>query len=121
MKHAFGPSMLAAAVVCGLSVPATADPACSLSEGDTRALAVSPSHLTPDGFGALTPPQQESVCKTRAAIKQLGAQKDALLDATIKVTMSYSTKYLSPAEKTRIDTASDAWLLKTLKAKGIGN
>ncbi len=87
----------------------TAAQACTPSESDFRALAESPSHLTPSGFSALTPPYQNAVCLTRAFIKQVDDQKGVLTDVK-----AYSIKYLTLAEKLRVQKATEDLTVKTL-------
>src|SRR5260370_35240543 len=91
----------------------TAARAWTPSDGDFKALATSPSRLTGSEFSALTPAQQESVCVTRAYIKQVDAQK-----GVINKIGAYSTKYLSPAENDRIVDAVNAHLERLIRARG---
>jgi hypothetical protein len=88
--------------------------ACTPSGSDFKALAASPSRLTPSAYSTLTPAQQKSVCDTRAFLKEVDAQKGA-----INKIGSYSTKYLSPAENDRIVDASNDYLARLLKSKGL--
>ena len=90
----------------------TAAQACTPTESDFQALAASPSQLTPSGFSALTPVYQNSVCNTRAFIKQVDDQKGVITD--IK---GYSSKYLTPAEKQRVEKATEDLTVKTLAAQ----
>ena len=90
----------------------TAAQACTPSEGDFQALAASPSHLTPSGFSALAPVNQNSVCLTRAFIKQVDDQK-----GVITVVKGYAAEYLSPAELKRIQDASDDLVVKIMQQK----
>jgi hypothetical protein len=86
---------------------------CNLSDGDIAALAVSASKLTPKGFSALSPDDQNTVCLTRAFIKKLDAQNDVLSEAAV-----YSNDYLSPDELQRTVLANRAFLKAMLTAKG---
>jgi hypothetical protein len=90
----------------------TAAQACTPSDSDFKALATSPSRLTPSEFSTLTPAQQESVCVTRAYIEQVDAQK-----GVINKIGAYSTKYLSPAENDRIVDAVNAHLERLIRAR----
>jgi hypothetical protein len=101
-----------------LTLTATQAQECVLSDTDVTSLAASPSHLTSDMFLALKPAGQKAVCTTRAAVKQLDAQNGVMIDSTIKITMSYSAKYLSPSENDRIVGAGNDWFEKTMKSKG---
>src|SRR5438445_13875593 len=93
-----------APTVAGAAVP------CRLSDSDVQALALSPSHVTPASFLAFPSTGQKGVCNTRAAVKQLDLQKDVVTDATLKITMAYSAKYMSPAENDRmVDAVNDYW------------
>jgi hypothetical protein len=92
----------------------TAGQACSLSADDIEALAASPSHLTPSDFSAAPPQQQEMVCSTRAFIKKIDAQKGNMTEME-----KYSTKYLTPAENHRMIAASDKYLDKIMRSKGL--
>lgn len=91
----------------------TAAQACTPSDDDFKALATSPSRLTASDFSTLTPAQQESVCITRAYIKQVDAKK-----GVINKIGAYSTKYLSPAENDRIVAATNAHLERLIRARG---
>ena len=91
----------------------TACQACNLSDNDFKALAASPSLLTPSKFSALAPKQQEMVCSTRAFIKKIDAQK-GVMDKDEE----YYIKYLSPAENDRIVRATNEHLYRLLKAGG---
>lgn len=102
-------SLLAASVV----VFSTACQACNLSDNDFKALAASPSHLTPSQFSALAPKQQEMVCTTRAFIQKIDAQKGVM-----NKDEEYYIKYLSPAENERIVKATNEHLYRLLKAGG---
>jgi hypothetical protein len=90
----------------------TAAQACTPSESDFQSLATSPSHLTPSDFSALTPAYQNAVCLTRAFIKQVDDQKGVLTDVK-----AYSARYLTPAEKLRVEKASEDLVVKTLAAQ----
>lgn len=90
----------------------TAAQACTPSESEFQALAESPSHLTPSGFSALTPVYQNSVCQTRAFIKRVDDQKGVITE--IK---GYSSKYLTPSEKLRVEKATEDLAVKTLSAQ----
>src|SRR5579859_735045 len=79
--------------------------ACTLSEGDFKALALSPSRIAPSEFPHLQANQQKSICDTRAFIAHIDAQ-----NGVIKKIEPYSTKYLSPAENNRVVAASNAFL-----------
>ncbi len=107
--------LLVAALAVMLS---TAAQACMPSADDFKSLAASPSHLTPDGFSALTPAEQEWVCNSRTAIKRLDMQKGLMIDSTIKITNTYRAKYLTSAERKRIVDAGNNWFNKTMKSKG---
>ena len=120
MKHALQSVFLLAAVCCSFNATrAMAAPPCTLSDSDIQALALSPSHLTAAGYLALAPTTQKSVCNTRAAITQLDLQKGIVTDATLKITMAYSAKYMSPAENDRMVDASNDYLAKIFKSKGM--
>jgi hypothetical protein len=86
--------------------------ACTLSDDDFKALAASPSHLTPSEFSSLTAARQNSVCDTRVFIKHVDAQKGIINELG-----PYSTKYLTPAEYDRIVAASNAYLGRLIKAR----
>lgn len=90
----------------------TAAQACTPSEGDFQALAESPSHLTPSGFSALTPVYQNAVCLTRAFINYVDAQKGVITEVK-----AYSARYLTPAEKLRVEKATEDLTVKTLAAR----
>ncbi len=92
----------------------TAGHACDLSDSDFKALSASPSHLTRSEFSALETKQQEMVCDTRIFIKQIDAQNGVMTKME-----KYSTKYLSPAENDRMVDASNAYLEKIFKSKGL--
>jgi hypothetical protein len=87
----------------------TAAQACTPSESDFQSLAASPSHLTPSEFSALTPVYQNSVCVTRAFLNYVDAQKGVITE--IK---GYSARYLTPAEKLRVQTPTEDLAVKTL-------
>jgi hypothetical protein len=91
----------------------TAAQACTLSDDDFKALAVSPSHIAPSEFPHLQASQQKSICDTRTFIAHIDAQ-----NGVIKEIEPYSTKYLSPAENKRVVAASNAFLENLLKSKG---
>lgn len=90
----------------------TAAQACTPSESDFQSLAASPSQLTPSGFSALTPVYQNAVCLTRAFIKQVDDQKGVLTDVK-----AYSARYLTAAEKLRLEKATEDLVVKTLAAQ----
>ncbi len=54
------------------------------------------------------------VCDTRIFIKQIDAQNGIMTKME-----KYSTKYLSPAENDRMVDASNAYLAKIFKSKGL--
>jgi hypothetical protein len=95
-------------------IVSTAAQACTLSDGDFKSLAASPSHLTPDDFSTLAPEQQAMVCSTRVFIKKIDAQRGVMTQME-----KYSTKYLSPAENDRMVDASDKFLAAIFKSKGL--
>jgi hypothetical protein len=113
--------LLAAAFYSFAAAAALAAPDCVLSNSDVQALALSPSHFTAEQFASASADEQKRVCRTRAAVKQFDADGGVLKPETVKVTMAYSTKYLSPAENDKIVDASNVWLETTLKEKGYGN
>jgi hypothetical protein len=122
MKQILWYSLAIAAVSSSLSATgAGATAPCTLSDSDVQALALSPSHVTAAGFLTLAPEAQKWVCNTRAAIRQLDLQNGVVTDATLKITMAYSTKYMSPAENDRMVDASNVWFAKLLKSKGLSN
>lgn len=103
--------LLAAVVASTLSVAAQA---CALSDDDLKALAAAPSHLTASEFSNLSPDRQQLVCSTRAFIKKIDAQKGVMNEME-----KYSPKYLSPAENHRMVVASDKYLDKIMRSKGL--
>jgi hypothetical protein len=88
--------------------------ACVLSDIDYQSLAASPSHLTPELFVALPSNRQDMVCETRAFIAEIDANGGVMTKME-----KYSTKYLSPAEKDRMDNASDNLMNALFKSKGL--
>jgi hypothetical protein len=85
-----------------------------LSDSDIKALAESPSHLTAAQFSALTPKQQGFVCDSRAFVKRVDDQK-----GVINAIGNYGTRYLSPAENDRIVDATNQYLWRIMKSKGL--
>ncbi len=72
-----------------------------LSDSDFKALAASPSRLTPSAFSTLTPVLQNSVCGTRAFLDEIDAKKGAITEVK-----GYTAKYLTSAEKERVTKAT---------------
>src|SRR5258708_27518388 len=102
--------LVVSALVAMISTTAQA---CNPSDSDFKALAASPSRLTPGEFSGLPPERQELVCSTRVFIRQIDAQKGIMNEME-----KYSPKYLSPAENDRMIDASNAFLTKIFKSKG---
>jgi hypothetical protein len=103
-------ALLLAVVVAMVS---TAAQACAPSDSDYKALAESPSHLTPAMFAALTPDQQNRVCETRVFMAKIDANNGVMTEMD-----DYSIKYLSPAENGRMITASNNFTNSLMKSKG---
>jgi hypothetical protein len=97
-----------------VALVSTAAQACAPSENDYKALAESPSHLTPAMFSALTPDQQNRVCETRAFMAKVDANNGVMTEMD-----DYSIKYLSPAENQRMIAASNIFTRALLKSKGL--
>ena len=92
----------------------TAAQACTPSDDDFKSLAASPSRITPSEFSTLPPERQEMVCSTRSFIKQIDSQKGVMTKME-----KYSPKYLSPAENDRMIDASNKFLDRIFKSKGL--
>jgi hypothetical protein len=103
-------TLLLAAAVAMLS---TAARACTPSAVDFKALAVSPSHLTPEGFKALAPDDQADVCGTRVFI--------GTFRGTLSAPPSYNSDYLSPTENHDVIIATRAFLKAILSQRNIGS
>jgi hypothetical protein len=103
-------TLLLAVVIAMVS---TAAEACAPSKDDYKALAESPSHLTPAMFSALTPDQQNRVCETRVFMAKIDANHGVMTHMD-----DYSIKYLSPAENQRMITATNNFTNALLKSKG---
>jgi len=94
-------------------IVSTAAQACTLSDGDIKSLAASPSHLTASEFATLTAARQKAVCDSRAFIAYVDTQKGVINELG-----PYSTKWVSPVENDRIVAASNAYLERLIRARG---
>lgn len=102
------------ALLVAAPAAARAELPCVLTPADLQALAQSPSHLDADSAEALPPKKQKLLCETRAFMKlvdRLGRIDDMGI---------YSQHYLSPAEYARMEKASNDFIERTLRSKGLG-
>jgi hypothetical protein len=99
-------SHLLAAFIALIATSADAQ-VCDLSATDVASLAASPSHLTAQGFQALSPEKQKMVCETRAYIREIETHNGAINDLS-----DHSLKYESPTENKEDAKASNDYLTR---------
>jgi hypothetical protein len=83
--------------------------ACTPSDSDFKALAASPSRLTPSGFAALSQEDKDLVCEARAFVRKFEAPNYVMHEAEI-----YSNDYLSADETARVVSATRVYLKNLL-------